>query len=343
MDKRPILITGLPRSGTTWIGEVMSSDPDIRYYYEPDNEKVNSYACYFKRDVHRFPFRLEGCEQDDYYLLWKNAFAGMPFKKLNTLLFKFAYKAIVPHIEASIGGKVGFVYTCKGMKDISPGAWKQPFSQARHPFLTATANLFVRRRPHFSNRQILIKSVHSPLCLKWIDINFKPKIVVVLRNPFALYASYKRLFMPDAFRNILVQQDFQSFVKSRLGVCCSPPNGINEEAIFQILLIYKVLANQLHENGHWYFVSHDRLCFNPLEEYQALYAHLGLRLGAKVEEKLDNLNTSGGDFVPKRISRDQPMKWKKELAQKEVDLIEFWMTELGVKKFIENYVYRCDS
>ena len=342
MNKKPILIAGLPRSGTTWIGEIISTDKNIRYYYEPDNEKINSYAYYFKKTVHRFPFRLAESSSDDYYYLWKNAFSGIPLRKLNTLLFKLFYRSNVPHIEAEIGNKTGFIYIDQEMKDVNDGTWRVPFKQEEHIILSALAKIFIRKKTAKFKHQIVIKSVHSPLCLEWIDFNFSPKIVIVLRNPFALYASYKRLFMPDAFRNILSQNNLKSFMHDRLGIDSIPKNGIAEEAIFQIILVYKILAGQLKSNNHWNFISHDRLCFNPVEQYKALYSNLGLHFDSAVENKLNDLNTSGGGFIPKRIGKDQPMKWKKELTQKEVDLIKFWMRELDAKDFIENNVYGHD-
>jgi hypothetical protein len=37
LKNNPILITGTPRSGTTFVGEVLSNSPELRYVYEPLN------------------------------------------------------------------------------------------------------------------------------------------------------------------------------------------------------------------------------------------------------------------------------------------------------------------
>lgn len=342
MHKDPILIAGLPRSGTTWIGEILRSDSAINYYYEPDNEKVNTFAWFFKRDVHRFPFRVDNNLHDDYYLLWQHAFAGIPFKKVNTLLYRTVYKPLLPEIEAYVGNKVGFTHIDSQINDVRPSAYTQPDALFGHPLLTTAAKFFLMRWPNLSHKRVLIKSVHSALCLKWLDSNFKLKIVVVLRNPFALYASYKRLAMPDAYRNILFQQDFASYVRQQLGVEAFPRTGFMEESIFQILIVYKLLATQLQENSHWYFVSHDKLCFDPIEEFKKLYNNVHLTMDSKVEQKLDSLNTSGGGFIPKRISKDQPMKWKNELPADEIKLIEYWIQKLELEQFIGQNILGCD-
>ena len=33
--QKPILITGIPRSGTTWVGNIIPSAPGVGYIYEP--------------------------------------------------------------------------------------------------------------------------------------------------------------------------------------------------------------------------------------------------------------------------------------------------------------------
>lgn len=338
MRDQPILIAGLPRSGTTWIGEVLSADPNIRYFYEPDNEKVNSYAGFYKRNVHRFPFRITDQPHDDYHQLWKGVFSGLSLKKVDTLAFRLFVRPQVKHLEAEIGRKVGFVYFDQAMKDVDQNACRQPFRYESHPLLNLAANTIINTHLGLSGRRILVKSVHCPLALQWLDSNFSPKIVIALRNPFALYASYRRLFMPDAFRNILAQQELKEFVSERYDIRRFPNGDLTEQAIFQILLVYSILSDQISENTHWHFISHDRLCEEPTTLFHSLYSELGLAWSDEVEALISGLNASGDGFTPKRISKDQPQKWRKELSQKEQTLIEFWVKELRLTNFLENRV-----
>lgn len=39
-DRSTILVSGCPRSGTTWLGKVLSKSPDIRYVHEPFNVRT---------------------------------------------------------------------------------------------------------------------------------------------------------------------------------------------------------------------------------------------------------------------------------------------------------------
>ena len=74
---QPILLVGIPRSGSTWAGKVLASADGGRYCHEPDNEKLYPLAYVLKRDLHRFPYLPASCEHKGYQNLWKLVFSGM--------------------------------------------------------------------------------------------------------------------------------------------------------------------------------------------------------------------------------------------------------------------------
>lgn len=45
MGDNPILITGMPRSGTTWVGKILATIPGMRYIHEPFNINASNCAC----------------------------------------------------------------------------------------------------------------------------------------------------------------------------------------------------------------------------------------------------------------------------------------------------------
>jgi hypothetical protein len=48
--KKPVLITGMPRSGTTWVGRVIDQAPFVRYVHEPFNISSQFCKCGVKFD-----------------------------------------------------------------------------------------------------------------------------------------------------------------------------------------------------------------------------------------------------------------------------------------------------
>ena len=73
-----VLVAGLPRSGTTWVGEVLGRTAGARYLHEPDNHLVRPDAWWAKRRFGPYPELSPGAAGGDYERLWALAFAGGP-------------------------------------------------------------------------------------------------------------------------------------------------------------------------------------------------------------------------------------------------------------------------
>ena len=50
-----VLVAGLPRSGTTWVGEVLGRTAGARYLHEPDNHLLRPEAWWAKRRLGPYP------------------------------------------------------------------------------------------------------------------------------------------------------------------------------------------------------------------------------------------------------------------------------------------------
>ena len=57
INKQILLVTGSPRSGTTWVGQVLASAPRTAYLLEPFN--VSRSECYFELPISRWYERLD--------------------------------------------------------------------------------------------------------------------------------------------------------------------------------------------------------------------------------------------------------------------------------------------
>ncbi len=65
VDNKPILVTGMPRSGTTWVGRMISQVPTIRYVHEPFNITGRPCQCGVRFD---YWFQYISSENEsDYY------------------------------------------------------------------------------------------------------------------------------------------------------------------------------------------------------------------------------------------------------------------------------------
>jgi hypothetical protein len=210
-----------------------------------------------------------------------------------------------------------------------------------HPLAAfASRSMLAVQSPAESARRIIIKSVHASLSGAWIAKRFAVKIIFVLRNPFSLYASYRRLKIPDGYRNLLSQETLQRDWGQYLpGPKRFPIIHAEENIVYQIMLMYKIIQSQLTAHPEWTLVSHDKLCLAPHEGYVRMFNDLGLTWSVNTNKKIESLNgSSGKGFTPKRIASQQPTQWKKEIASADQSMIQTWMDRFELRSFFQQYV-----
>jgi hypothetical protein len=72
-----ILVIGPPRSGTTWVEQVLGRATSARVVHEPDNETCNPFALRAKTPLGRFPVLAPGDIAPPAYVdLWGRAFGA---------------------------------------------------------------------------------------------------------------------------------------------------------------------------------------------------------------------------------------------------------------------------
>jgi hypothetical protein len=56
------------------------------------------------------------------------------------------------------------------------------------------------------------------------------------------------------------------------------------------------------------------------------------------DHKIESLNKPGNGFKPKRVSQNEPFKWKSELMADEQNTINYWMDAFGLNDFFNSYI-----
>jgi hypothetical protein len=153
-----ILVAGLPRSGTTWVGEVLGRTAGARYLHEPDNHLLRPDAWWAKRLLGPYPEFQPGEAGDDYERLWALAFAGGP--RLSPL---YAGARVLQRA----------------------GAWR------------VSGLLASRQHSRLAPGPLVVKSVHCARSLEWVADRFAPAVVVVERHPFGVISSWRKLGWDD--------------------------------------------------------------------------------------------------------------------------------------------------
>ena len=185
-ERHVVFVVGVPRSGSTWLTDILSSSPDTDLVMEPDNEKTSLLASCLKAGSPRFPVLAPGeAAPQDLGLLWDCAFTSRwaPLLSRGRLAGGLC-RWRGPSQEAAIAAKPAGRPAVAAMS-------------ARHPVLRLLRS--TRAGPFRSHR--IVKSVHAVLYPEWIVERCRPQhTLVIMRHPLAVLQSWRRMQMPDAFR-----------------------------------------------------------------------------------------------------------------------------------------------
>jgi hypothetical protein len=164
----PVLIVGVPRSGTTWVAHALSLSAGAVLVHEPDNHGLHPRAFALKRGLGRFPALLPGQEHSRYERLWRDAFTG--------------------HVDVRPDGSGvvtrAFRRTVRGRHNelVEPGARRSMAA------VVAAAARPPRTPPQ---GRLVVKSVHVCCSLSWLLERWQPEVVLVRRDPLDVVASWR--------------------------------------------------------------------------------------------------------------------------------------------------------
>lgn len=300
--KKPVIIFGPPRSGTTWLANVLSANGNINYIHEPDNEKNNFLAYVRKNKLNRFPYLREDDSEKHFVQLFRTSLYGKPIRnesKLNVMLMRVAgiNKETIEN-------------------EIQNNSKKGPRIRVAE-LLSQLKSLQVT-----SGKRRIIKSVHAHLSIPFLQkhLDFIPLIIV--RHPASVIASHIKLQMPDANREIFnderIKKDFLLPYLTKI----EKLNTDLEYFALQISIFHHVLSKYI-KNNSLEFITHEDLCMNPLEKFKSMYQKLKLEWNYKAEQFIDSHNQSGKDAYDIYRNCDElNQKWKKTFTKSETRQIE---------------------
>jgi hypothetical protein len=285
---RPILIVGLPRSGTTWTMRALAAAPGTRSLGEPDNEDKFPASIHAKRAVGRYPVLRPGEPCPPYRKLWAWILQGAD---------EDGRARLARHLLGP--GAVNRIH--EGRPD--PVTWLAG-QVARNPR--------PRPAPAGSDR-LVVKSIHAQLCAEWLADSFDVEVLMLQRHPANVLASWLEVNLKDARNSTLESRpEIRTRYLEPWGVPLPGPDPI-ERISWRIGLLMAVLEDARSRHPEWHVRRHEQLCTDPPAEFQKLYAELGLEWGDSSAEFLDEHNTPGTGFVVKRVASELSDSWRHRL------------------------------
>lgn len=316
-----ILVSGLPRSGTTWISKVLSYHNSVQYIHEPDNERQNLLALIYKDTLNRFPFLAKDDKCPKYKTLFEKAYSGyylQPYGKISNVI-RNVFSLDFDEAEQRIK---------KNKEYIDYLDHDKIFITSREKLLKASITLasYLKKAGMLmtSNYEVrLVKSVHCLMALEFLKSQLSINhILVIFRHPASIIASHLRMDNKDIWRSILQNNDLLD--TSGLKQYKEEVEQLNNtlaKAGARIGAFYYRLQKLYRKSG-FYFIQYEDICRNTVDEYKQLYKKLDLHWSVDVRNYIHRLNQKGEGYTVQRIADKQIDKWKNELGDGQIASIK---------------------
>lgn len=173
---------------------------------------------------------------------------------------------------------------------------------------------------HWPWRRYVIKEVHALPTIEYLWEVFRPKIVILLRHPCAVAASWARLkYRPHTALAAILGQE--PLIHDHLAPHADHMRS-SDDYFFQFGAywgaVYSILTRIAGDHREWSVVRHEDLCDDPAEKMDALLRQMGERMSAKGRQFLVDNNrpppAHHGAYSVVRESAKQVDKWKTELT-----------------------------
>jgi hypothetical protein len=312
-----VLVVGLPRSGTTWVGTMLGKTEEATLVLEPDNHLGSPFALRAKVGLlgGYYPALSGGDNAVDYARLWENAFGmhGVGYTRLEAHQRAAARRAFISSNRRNIRN-----------------AFRQPGSLT--PRLRVARALAVPDRPMRQTRNVVAKSVYAARAIEWIAARVSAEVVVVYRSLLNLVSSWVEMGWtgPPGDDELAVSDpDLQELERLRQGV---EPLGADWSPHMRIAWFLGLLTLELEDvvqrNPSWHVVRHDDLCAD-LGGFRTLAGRLGLAWTNATHSQLLAADRPGHAFEVNRVAAETADAWRSRLTPRQAAEVEGVFAEFG--------------
>lgn len=290
----PILVTGMTRSGTTWVANMLDASGSVVYVNEPLNPvhpPGRSPGLLRPPELHRYQYI---CEENG--PLWAEAYRD---------LLRLRYR---PLLELRTNHTPG---------DFARGG-------------RYTWN-FLRGR--LAGKRLLIADPFAVFSAEWFSRKQNFQVVVLVRHPAAIVSSRKRLHWSADFSELLAQpllmNDLLAPFRPDIERLAREDGDMLEEGAVLWRLIYYAVDQLRRRVPEIIVVRHEDLSLDPLGRFAELYERLELPFGGKAQRAIADATSADN---PSELTASQPHsfrlnspaavgRWRKHLNEEEIERI----------------------
>ena len=284
-DQRPILITGAPRSGTTWVGRMLDLSPGVGYVNEPFNptHQPGICSCVFP---HWYQYVHDGIARD--YRPGLDA----------TLRFRYDLVAQLRQRPSRTS-----------LEALVRDAWNFTLARIR------LARPLVKDPIAVFSAEWLARTYDAEV----VVLVRHPAAFAASVKRLAWTFPFRDLLAQDA----LMQDHLAAFDDELRDRAVAPRDPVDDAALMW-RLVYSVLFRVGHDHPGWLFLRHEDLARDPMGGFSRLFDRLDLPRDDRIERTIawyssgrleEEAGTAEGDI--RRHSQDTIRRWRERLTPEE--------------------------
>ena len=284
MNNKNILVTGSNRSGSTWVGKVISQNTQVDNIIEPLN--INRIKRFKKVAINNWFLKLD--------------------------------EATKPQIKEEVKKLFNFyIHT----------TWINFMKQAFQSYEGHNTVTSIRKKLRRTLKPVkLIKDPHTLFSIPWLVQEYHIKPLVLIRYPAAYVLSIKEKEWWFNFDSLLEQEHFFNgdlkFLREEVLAYGRKSNPtLIENAALMWKICYAQVLHYKEKFPHWYFIKHEELSENPLQEFQKIFNYFEITFTPRVKNYIVATTRAKENTIHSRDASANAVKWKQKLTMEEKQTI----------------------
>lgn len=301
---RSVLLLGLPRSGSTWIGHALGAVEGVTYVHEPDNDVLHRHALAAKGDLGLMPMLDRDDDEPGYARLFTAALRGPRPTRLGDRRRALAERIV----ERAPTGSVHRLLSTPG------GGWTPRLRVAR-------AVTELPRPARVASGTRVVKSVHAMFAVDFLVERVRPdRTAVLLRHPANVVGS---------MRDLGWQGRSMWWGSPRLWERHGPPEGsprphvpssVAERRAWQVAMSADALLAAA-EHHDLPVVDHEDLLDDPVARLGGLADRLGLPWDEDAAAWVRGQDQPGEGYEVQRVAADERDRWRDRLPPEDAEVL----------------------
>ena len=294
-NRRPILVTGPPRSGTTWVGRTLLQAPCIRYVQEPFNRE--------------FPMEESGLQMPQW-------------------LYDVEFGSLRPQLEPALQRLVSPTLLERTRRDVvARPIWKRParFIKYLCRHLTQTERVLLKDPIALMSAGWLADRFQMQVvCM----IRNPWSFAASMKRADWGFEATQLLDQPGLVARRLPD------LRGAIEQAAEDPGDLVEQACLLWNVCHSCIRDYQARYPDWLFINQEELALRPVEGFQEIFSHLNISFGSQVTRYLEEYSSesvreaeTSTRYQP-RVARETVSAWKETLTAEEIQRIRDATTPL---------------